>query len=461
MKQQHSYHVPIIVFFSVIFLMFLPNSPRGQETQTPPSIETGNNAPNDGEIERRIEEIFDEIEGLEGIFVSVRSGVVNLSGEVNELKFREEAQRLVERVAGVVAVNNEIVEQTEVRQRLVPVLERFEDRLIQGVDYLPLIGVALFSWFVVALFGWLIASRRRPWSWFSPNMFIADLIRQIVRLLFIVLGAIIALDIMGATAVLGTILGAAGIVGLAIGFAVRDTVENYIASILLSLRQPFRPMEHVEIDAHEGRVIRLTSRATILMDLDGNHIRIPNATVFKSNIKNYSRNPERRFTFELGVDADSVLDEALDLCLQELSALEFVLKDPAAVAWIEKIGDSNVILGIGGWIDQERDDFIKARSEAIRMVKIRLEEGGFALPEPIYRIRFEEGASVPLADMESADKNIRLSSVGSGPQKKPKPISEDVTNTGVDTAFMRKLEEERANPNSEDLLSTEAEDELE
>jgi small conductance mechanosensitive channel len=114
---------------------------------------------------------------------------------------------------------------------------------------------------------------------------------------FIVLGVVLALDLFNLTALLGTILGAAGIVGLAIGFAVRDTVENFIASIMLSIRQPFRPKDLVEIEGELGHVIRLTSRATILLSLDGNHIRLPNATVFKAKIINYSRNDERRFTF--------------------------------------------------------------------------------------------------------------------------------------------------------------------
>src|SRR3546814_979689 len=73
---------------------------------------------------------------------------------------------------------------------------------------------------------------------------------------------------------------------------------------MLSLRQPFRANDHVVIEGHEGRVVRLTSRATILMTLEGNHLRIPNSTVFKAVILNYTRNPERRFDFELGIDAN-------------------------------------------------------------------------------------------------------------------------------------------------------------
>ena len=113
-----------------------------------------------------------------------------------------------------------------------------------------------------------------------------------MRIVFVIAALVIALDILNATALLLTILGAARIIRLALGFAVRDTVENFIASVMLSIRQPFRLNDTVEINGDQGKVIRLTSRATILLSLDGNHIRIPNATVFKSHIINYSQNAE-------------------------------------------------------------------------------------------------------------------------------------------------------------------------
>ena len=77
------------------------------------------------------------------------------------------------------------------------------------------------------------------------------------------------------------------------------------------------------------------------MDVDGNHIRIPNATVFKATIINYTRNPERRFSFELGIDADSALRDGAGHCpRQRLKALASgARKTPNPGAWIEKVGD--------------------------------------------------------------------------------------------------------------------------
>ncbi|AXS40761.1 mechanosensitive ion channel family protein [Breoghania sp. L-A4] len=429
-----------------------------------PTIEIGDAVTADTEIRRRIEKIFDEIEGLGGIRVSVSSGVVTLSGQVDEAPLARKAEDLVSRVAGVVAIENTLTEQTAVGERLKPVIGRFEKRLRQIVDYLPLVLVAILVWLLIALVGWFATTRKQPWSWLTPNAFIADLLRQTVWLAFLMLGAVLALDILGATAVLGTILGAVGIIGLAIGFAVKDTVENYIASILLSVRQPFQPRDFIALEGVEGFVIRLTSRATILMDVDGNHIRIPNASVFKANIVNYTRNPERRFSFDLGVDADSVLHEALDVCHDTLDSLDFVLKDPEPAAWIEKVGDSNVLIGVAGWINQTETDFIKARSEAIRSVKAALETAGFALPEPIYRLRFDEGAPVAArpgsAPGEPEKPGARRTAEPAPQQPAETTPSRQVTDTGVDPSVLRKVDDERSQADGGDLLSEDGPDEL-
>ena len=182
-------------------------------------------------------------------------------------------------------------------------------------------------------------------------------------------------------------LGAAGILGLALGFALRDTVENYIASLLLSLRQPFGQDDLVLIEGWEGRVLRLTSRATVLMTLDGNHVRIPNAVVYKSVIVNYTRNPSRRFHFDVGVGTEQDLSAVQRLGAETLARMDGVLDDPPPVATVETLGDSSVVIRVAGWVDQRHADFLKVRSEAIRLVKQAFDRADVTMPEPIYNVR--------------------------------------------------------------------------
>lgn len=335
----------------------------------------------DAAIAQRIREILNELGNYEDVRVDVSEGVVSFDGTTTSAIEASELETLAGRVEGVVAVKNEVVETADIGRRLDPAIERFQARLTQLIAFLPLAGIALVVAVFVSWIGMWIARARQPWERLAPNAFIAELYRQIVRIVFVLGGMVIALDILNATALLSTILGAAGIIGLALGFAVRDTVENFIASVMLSIRQPFRPNDTVEINGDEGKVIRLTSRATILLSFDGNHIRIPNSTVFKSRIINYSQNTERRFMFSIMIDRNTDLGKARSLVEETVQALPFVLTEPAASVWIDTFETSGVSLVITGWIDQHETSMVLAKGEAIRQVKGVLSDAGIVMTD--------------------------------------------------------------------------------
>ncbi len=302
----------------------LPGVPTQTEAATPtaPSapaaIATQTDVTSDADISLRIRSIFGEIEALRKIQVRVSSGVVTLTGTVPNSGDVARAEAIAGRVAGVVTVQNDVERDLKVDSNLSPVLGQFGNDLRGLVRALPLLGVALGIAILIGLLGHLLASIDRFWRWISPNAFLAELLGTLIRFAFIILGIVAGLEVLGATALLGAVLGGAGVIGIAIGFAVRDTVDNYVSSLMLSLRQPFRANDHVVIEGNEGRVVRLTSRATILMTLEGNHLRIPNSTVFKAVILNYTRNSQRRFDFDLGVDAD---DNPVDAMATGLKAI--------------------------------------------------------------------------------------------------------------------------------------------
>lgn len=431
--------------------LVLPGAAQDAPSTNPPAAEIrlDDTPTTDAAIARRIRAILAEIEGFSNVSVTVNAGVVELDGRVLESTDSERLETLVGRVDGVVTVENRVEETTALGDRLDPALGRFAVRFEQTVAYLPLLLVA-FAVFVVIVAAGIVATRAAwPFDRVAPNAFIADIYRQIVRIAFVLAGLVVALDILGAMALIGTVLGAAGIVGLAIGFAVRDTVENFVASVMLSMRQPFRPNDFVEIDGDQGNVIRLTSRATILLSLDGNHIRIPNATVFKSKVVNFTRNPDRRFEFDVGIDAEADLGAALEVGRDAVAALPFVLADPPARAWIEAIGDSNVLVRLSGWIDQRATDFIAARSEGIRVTKVALEAAGFGLPEPIYRLRFDGGVPIAAAGDVAASPPARRT-------RPPVEVEADASAAVKDEAIEQKVAEERSEAGGRDLLSPDA-----
>jgi len=339
----------------------------------------------DAAIAGRLRSILGELDGYDHVAVTVRAGVVTLTGETRDNTSLARLVQLVTRIDGVAAINNRLTTATALADRLLPSLDRFIARAGQVLAFLPLFAVALAGFAVIYVLGRVVAALP-AWARLAPNTFIGGIYRQIVRLVFLLAGIVVALDILDSTALLGSILGAAGIIGLALGFAVRDTVENFIASVMLSIRQPFRPFDLVEIEGDIGKVIRLTSRATILMSLDGNAIRVPNATVFKSRIVNFSRNPERRFTFAIDIDPAADMAALRDRAQTRLAALPFVLDDPACTVWIDEKDGSDVELCFAAWIDQTETSFDRARGEAIRILRAQLQDAGALRPPPISRV---------------------------------------------------------------------------
>lgn len=416
-------------------------SPEGgtEERATAPLPATVDEA-SDRQLERALSERLARVEGLRDPTVRVEAGWVYLGGTAVSAAARDEAEAIARRTAGVVEVDSSIEVTTAVGERLTPALEHLRERLRSWGQALPLFAVALALAVAFGLLSRWLGARERWFRRLIRNPFLADLVRQLSATALFLLGVLLALELMEATALVGALLGAAGLLGVAVGFAFRDLAENYITSLLLSVRQPFEPNDHVVIDGEEGKVVRLTSRATILMTLDGNHLRLPNAKVFKATILNYSRNPLRRFSIAVGVGPAEDLLEAQRLGVGVLGATEGVLADPEPWAEVAELGESNVLLRFYGWVDQREANFFRVRSSAVRRVKDALDEAEIEMPEPAYRVR--------LVRPEEEEPEARREPPGARA-----PTVEQIEEAD---AVDRQIAAERAASPGEDLLDREA-----
>ena len=402
-----------------------------------PVIRTDSDAQSDAAIAERLRRIFGELDALSAVQVRVAEGVVTLDGALPDPADLVRAEQIAGRVVGVVAVRNDIAASVDVGERVSPFLQKLTTLLRSVVNSAPLLLLGGLVLAVFVAFGWWVASFSQFWRRLTPNPFVGELLAQAVRVTSAVAGIVLALNLVGATALMGTVLGGAGVIGLAIGFAVRDTLENYISSIMLSLRQPFRANDHVVIDGQEGKVVRLTSRAT----------------VFKAVILNYTRNPERRLEFELGVDAEDDPEAAISTGVAALAALDFILDTPAPSGLIVTVGDSNIVLKFMAWINQGDADFLKARSGSIRAAKMAVEAAGFTLPEPIYRLRIDQFPDLARAINASSSRDTP-------PPPAPAPAqaaraASDTMSVSPDVHIEATIAAERRDSGEEDLLSQE------
>ena len=359
----------------------------------PPAAAPPAAAPPEGEADRTLEErlagIFANVDELSRVQVTVRSGVVRLRGTTPRAESRKQAEELAKATPGIVFVDNDIEQVTDVGERIEPTLGRFAKRLDAIVQRAPLYGVAFGMVTLFAMLAGVVRRWRAPFRLLIRRPIVRDMAQQISAFALVIVGLLIALELLDATALVGAVLGAAGVAGIALGFAFRDIAENYLASILLGVRRPFAANDHIVIEGHEGKVMRLTMRETVLMTLEGNHVRLPNALVFKAVILNYTANPLRRFHVSVGVGVTSDLAEAQAVGNAALRQTPGVAAEPPPFTRVEELGDSNVLVKVFGWVDQREADWFKVRSESVRRVKSAFDAAGIDMPVPVQRVQFE------------------------------------------------------------------------
>lgn len=295
-------------------------------------------------------------------------------------------------------------------ERFTAALDQMQEKLVHLIANAPLLLLALLVVLASVWLGGVVSRRMRILRRISrSNPYMEGLLRNTVHILIGLAGVLVALDLLGATSLVGAVLGSAGVVGLVLGFAFKDIAENYVAGVLLSIRQPFAPGDSVGIDVHEGKVIALDSRATVLMTAEGNHLQLPNALVFKSVILNYSRNPQRRFDFDVMVGHGASLHTALDEGIAAITAIDAVLADPAPDGCVLRLDNDGAALRFTGWINQTRSDLSRTRSEAMRRVRRALRQAGIVPPEARTRVnlvRSDDLGSLPGENGRARDTSV-------------------------------------------------------
>ena len=339
----------------------------------------------DEKIEDQLRAITQDVEEFKSINLRVNAGVVHLEGRVGKLSKAEELAELAQKIDGVLYVANDVEEITDVSERISPAWKKIQSLAKTTISKLPIYGLALVT---ILFFWWLskaVTRWKRPYRRLQDKPLVREIVKQLVRSVVIIVGVLVVLELLGITTLVGAVLGTAGVAGVALGFAFRDIIENYLASVLLSLRQPFSKGDFIKIADHEGSVMRMTTRDTVLMTLDGNHVRIPNAQVFKSVLYNFTHNPNRRFDFVVGIGVEENITEAKEIAMEVFQDMDGILADPEPTMTIDDLGDFSVLCHFYCWIDQREHSILDVRSETIRRVKLVFEKHDIDMPEPIQR----------------------------------------------------------------------------
>jgi small conductance mechanosensitive channel len=383
------------------FVPVVPTSAQEAQTQAPPERVEVEPTAADSKIADRLQRILKSTGWFTGPVVTVNDGVVTLDGTTETVEHQTWAGLLAEKTEGAVAVVNRIEIESDVGTTFGRTGEEIARLYGQVVQTWPLVVLAL----VILAITWLLADlvARLARRLFAPRIETPLLLNVVARAFSIpifLLGLYFVLQAAGLTRLALTVLGGTGLAGIIVGFAFRDIAENFLASILLSARNPFRTGDLIEVAGHTGIVQNLNTRSSVLLTLDGNHVQIPNATVYKSTIKNYSSIPRRRAEFTVGIGYDSSTAKAQSLIAKVLADHPAVLEQPEPLVLVKELGEATVNLLVYYWYDSQTFAPDKINSALLRLSKNALLNGGIELPDPAREVVFPRG--VPIIQAEPA-----------------------------------------------------------
>lgn len=376
-----------------------PPAAGGGEAGLPSQTVTVVPAADDTQIAGRLQRILDSTGWFEAPRVSVRDGVVSLDGTAATPEHRRWAGTLAENTQGTVAVVNRIDVEADVRSTFERAGQSVAEMARQIVQAWPLVALALVIVLATGLLAKLAAvAARRFFAGRVASPLLLSILVRALSIPILLLGVYFVLQVAGLTGLAVTVLGGTGLVGIIIGFAFRDIAENFLASLLLSVRNPFRGGDLIAVAGHTGVVQNLNTRSTVLLTLDGNHVQIPNALVFKSVIENYSSIPSRRAGFGVGIGYDSPVAKAQALIAAILKEHPAVLDEPEPLVLVDALGAATIDLRVTYWFDSTVYSPAKINSALLRLTKNALLRGGIELPDPAREVVFPKGVPIVRAD---------------------------------------------------------------
>jgi small-conductance mechanosensitive channel len=356
-------------------------------------------AARDDQIAIRLSRILKATGWFEDPAIKVDAGVVFLDGQTSSNDYKKWAESLAEKTEDVVAVVNHIQVQDPPMFDVRPAVSQIREMVKETVRSSPLLAIGL----VVLVVAWFAAKLTRRLSEAVlqrrlRNALIIEVASRTLAIPVFLCGLYVVMEVSGLSRLALTIVGGTGLAGLVLGIAFRDILENFLASILISVQNPFRTGDLIDVDGKLGFVQRVTTRGTILMAFDGTYIQIPNATVYKSTIHNLTANPKMRqeFIVRIGyLDPVNVAQEAAVKVLREHPA---ILQDPEPMVLVDDLDAASVNLRVYFWVDARQYSDLKVRSSAMRLVKSALQEAKMLSPDGIQQIAFPKGIAVQEAE---------------------------------------------------------------
>ena len=209
----------------------------------------------------------------------------------------------------------------------------------------------------------------------------ATLTRLLSSLIYIVLMVFVVLTALTALGVNTTnFLAVLGAAGLAVGLALRDSLANVSAGVMLVLFRPFKVGDFIDAAGVSGSVRSIRLFSTVLKTPDNRVVTVPNALIYADSITNHSAEDTRRIDLVIGIGYGDDIARARALIQGVLSQDDRILLDPPPAMLLSELGESSVDIAVRPWVKSA--DYWAVRSDLLERIKRALEHAGLSIPYP-------------------------------------------------------------------------------
>jgi small conductance mechanosensitive channel len=225
---------------------------------------------------------------------------------------------------------------------------------------------------------WLIKLLRKMMVRADLDPILINFASSITTGILLLIVLIAAIDRLGVdTTSFIAILGAAG---LAVGLALKDSLQNFAAGIMMIIFRPFKLGDFIEAGGVNGVVEKISVFSTIMKTGDNREIIIPNGQIYAGVITNYSARDTRRIDLVFGIGYDDDMLKAKQIMEDILTAHEQILDEPAPAVAVAELADSSVNFNVRPWV--KSSDYWAVRSDLLQKIKLAFDKNNISIPYP-------------------------------------------------------------------------------
>ncbi|WP_245415002.1 mechanosensitive ion channel family protein [Aureimonas flava] len=262
------------------------------------------------------------------------------------------------------------------------VLSKIETWVVGFQRLLPNIVVAIVLFALVFAVAWAVERSFRSWANRHDRSNLGAVLGSFVKWVILLVGGLLALTIVIPSLNPGDLIAGLGIGSVAIGFAFKDILQNWLAGLLILIQRPFGVGDQIVVNGYEGTVEWIETRATIIAMYDGRRVIIPNADVYSHAVTVNTARPTRRSQYDVGIGYGDDIEGARRAILEAIRSVPGIETEPAPEVLVWELAGSSVNLRVRWWTNSKRTNVVHVQSAVLEAVKQALDGVGIDMPYP-------------------------------------------------------------------------------